>query len=338
MKSFLIKIFLSVIIIAISIPVFTIYYVKVDPYLDFKILKNYSWKYGFQSIGDISTKKLLNSKIKYNTFILGSSRTMGLYACYVQNKINRSNVFHYASWNETIGGISNKIKIIDSLKFNMKNIIIYLDSDQAFIGNGKSRPNDHYLVTEENEYLYYLNHYTDFFSHAKNLNILFNYKKLDNGLFPNWHSDPYTNDCNHLCYRYNLKFYNANKDSVRNNQLNEALIKNNMLFNNRQIQKFREPQISSSEIKEISQIVKIAKKHNSNIYVILTPILDQYKFNSIDLGILKQHFDNKNIYDFTGINNFTNNPFNYPDKIHFLPSISKKIIDSVLNKQIIIEN
>ena len=40
-------------------------YVKSDPFQDFGNYDNYSWKYHFQQLGDLSTKKLLNSKTNY---------------------------------------------------------------------------------------------------------------------------------------------------------------------------------------------------------------------------------------------------------------------------------
>jgi len=57
------------------------FYIYRDVYKDFYVYKNYSWKYSFQALGDLSTKKLLNSKEKYNSFIFGSSRSVSVYGC-----------------------------------------------------------------------------------------------------------------------------------------------------------------------------------------------------------------------------------------------------------------
>ena len=82
MKVFLIKILASFFLVLLICAL----YILKDPYEDFGNHTNYSWKFHFQALGDISTKKLLNSTVRYNTFILGSSRTTSLYACYLQKK------------------------------------------------------------------------------------------------------------------------------------------------------------------------------------------------------------------------------------------------------------
>jgi len=80
-------------------------YVRADPYFDFFEYENLSWTYSFQELGDISTKKLLKTDIEYNSFILGSSRTVSAYACYMEKEIKGAKFFHYAGWGERIGAV-----------------------------------------------------------------------------------------------------------------------------------------------------------------------------------------------------------------------------------------
>src|SRR6185369_17091608 len=115
--------FFGILLLAVIPP--TLLYIERDVYSDFGNYKNYSWKYNFQGLGDISTKKLINSSIAYNSFIFGSSRSAELYACYLNKKIKNARFFHYANWYETIGGIYAKLKLLDSLKYHLDNVIIY---------------------------------------------------------------------------------------------------------------------------------------------------------------------------------------------------------------------
>src|ERR1041385_3175954 len=80
MKRFIVNtiIFLGILVLAVIPP--TVLYIKRDVYCDFGNHKNYSWKYNFQGLGDISTKKLVHSTIPYNSFVFGSSRCVELYA------------------------------------------------------------------------------------------------------------------------------------------------------------------------------------------------------------------------------------------------------------------
>lgn len=95
------------------------------------------------------------------------------------------------------------------------------------------------------------------------------------------------------------------------------------------IQGYKKKQISNNEMDILINIKKLLKKHNSNYYVIITPLYDQLKFNNSDSKILNQIFESR-IYDFSGINSITSNEYNYPDVKHFIPSISKSILDSII--------
>ena len=95
------------------------------------------------------------------------------------------------------------------------------------------------------------------------------------------------------------------------------------------IQGYKKKQISNNEMDILTNIKQMLKKHNSNYYVIVTPLYDQLKFNAADSKILNQIFEGK-IYDFSGINSITSNEYNFPDVKHFIPSISKSILDSII--------
>ena len=136
----------------------------------------------------VSAKNLLNSTIRYNTFILGSSRTTSVYACYVQRKVNDSRAFHYGNWNESIGGILEKVKLLDSLGYNLRNVIIYIDTDVTFDDDGSAKPYDHYLIAHISKMRSRIDHFQSFISDVQNLSILTG-RNPPKDEFPNWHSD-----------------------------------------------------------------------------------------------------------------------------------------------------
>ena len=200
MKKFILKMsYFALPIIALCLLLLALY-IKQDVYYDFWQNKNYSWKYDFQQLGDISTKKLLSSSIKYNSFIFGSSRTVGVYACYLQKKIPGSRFFHYACWNETIGGIYEKIKLLESKHNKLNNIIIFFDTDCTFKNEGRCQSSDYYLLTKEKKSEYLWDHFKTYFGGLDfdRLKILLGFK-VEGEIFPNFHSDLFTNDPNHIC-------------------------------------------------------------------------------------------------------------------------------------------
>jgi hypothetical protein len=309
------------------------YYAKRDIYLDFGPYKNYSWKYSYQSLGDISTKKLLQSPVKYNSFIFGSSRSVGLYACYLQKKINKSQFFHYANWNETIGGIYAKMRLLDSLGLPFNNVFIYLDTDYTFDNEGICNNNDHYLLTGDNKYVYYLKHFRSFIPpllDIDKLKILAGLKVT--GVYPNWTSDLVTNDSNRLCGDDVLDHYDDTKMDKSYAHKIDSLKASGFLYKRPNKQLYKPNQISNSEVKILDKILALLHKHKAHYYVVLTPLYDQLKFSEKDSQILKTEFGN-NLYDYSGINSITNDESNYPDKRHFLPYISKVMVDHILSNQ-----
>jgi hypothetical protein len=299
-------------------------------YSDFGPKKNYSWKYYFQSLGDISTKKLLHSSINYNSFIFGSSRSVGVYGCYLQKKIPNSKFFHYANWWETIGGVYQKIKLIDSLGYKIDNAIIYIDTDHTFENEGECNPSDHFLLKKESRKQYILNHYRSYFSNFNidRLKILLG-KKVEGAIFPNWESDLATNDPDHICTDSIVTHYG---DIIENIEYLNRIdsLKNHGFFPNRpNSQAYKEKQISGYESNYLSGIAQIFNKHHTNYYVIIIPLYDELKFEPIDMRIIHQYFG-KNVYDFSGKSEITKKISNYPDKEHFQKYISKNILDSII--------
>ena len=314
-------------------------YVKSDPFQDFGNYDNYSWKYHFQQLGDLSTKKLLNSKTNYNSFILGSSRTTGIYACYLNKNIQNSEFFHYGSFNEQIGGIYSKMKLLDSLNHRMDNLIIYIDTDQTFNNYGNTQLTDHYLLNNRSRIKSVYDHFRSFMMlNFDKINILRD-RPVSGKVYPNWNSDKITNDPNHICTDSVLSSYPINKYVNHNKYktLIDSLKNSGKMHLRSDIQGYKKKQISNNEMDILTNIKQMLKKHNSNYYVIVTPLYDQLKFNAADSKILNQIFEDK-IYDFSGINSITSNEYNFPDVKHFIPSISKSILDSIIISNNFVKN
>ncbi len=329
MRQFLLKSFYFLLPIILIILIPTILYLKRDPYSDFGRKKNYSWKYNFQGLGDMGTKKLLHSSIKYNSFIFGSSRSVGVYGCYLQKKIPKSKFFHYANWGETIGGIYQKIKLIDSLGYKIDNAIIYIDTDKTFEGEGACTPFDHYLLTKESRKQYILNHYRSYLLdfNINKLKILLG-KQVDGSIFPNWESDLTTNDPDHTCTDSVVRHYG---DIIENIELDtiDSIKHSGFFYKRPESQTYKAKQISDVESRCLSGITQIFNKHHTNYYVVITPLYDELKFEPIDMIVIRQYFG-KNVYDFSGKSEITKKISNFPDKEHFQKYISKNILDSII--------
>jgi hypothetical protein len=210
--------------------------------------------------------------------------------------------------------------------------VIYLDTDgTTFKDDGRISPTEHYLLTNESATNYYFTHYKMFFSSLTmdKIKILLGLK-VSGMVFPNWESDLMTNDHRHICSDSILEQYGNTKMDRAYLRKIDSLKTTGVLFKRSKFKpSFREKQISANEENILLKIKSLFEKHNTNYYIVITPLYDQMQFDYSDMQILHSFFGNR-VYDFSGINEITNNEYNYLDGIHFRPCISKQIIDSVL--------
>src|SRR6185295_7108130 len=94
-----------------------------------------------------------------------------------------------------------KLKLLDSLNYEIDNAVIYLDTDDVtFKDDGSISDTEHYLLTNQSRAHDYFTHYKMFFSSltVDKLKILLG-MKVSGMVFPNWESDLKTNDHRHIC-------------------------------------------------------------------------------------------------------------------------------------------
>jgi hypothetical protein len=58
-------------------------------------------------------------------------------------------------------------------------------------------------------------------------------------------------------------------------------------------------------------------------------MFDQNKYSKSDIHFLQKTFGNQNVFDFSGINSYTNNIGNYYEPGHFRDIVGKQILDSI---------
>jgi hypothetical protein len=162
--------------------------------------------------------------------------------------------------------------------------------------------------------------------------------KVSGMVFPNWESDLVTNDHRHICSDSILKDYGSTEMDKAYIGKIDSLKRAGILFKRTMVaHSIKEKQISQTEAKTLLMIRKILINHNTRYYIVITPLYDQLKFNDSDLELLTGIFG-RHIYDFSGINEITNNEYNFLDGLHFRPCISKQMIDSILDQSKRTEN
>ena len=303
-------------------------YLYFDP---FKIVKKYddfSYSYVVPNRDYISTEMFLNNYKKqgYNSFIFGSSRTMGFspisWKTYLPKK---AKPFVFDASGESIYGIYKKMLFLDSKKVKIDNAIILLCRDASFLID--ANPVDHHLfmkhpeISKESMLTFQFNFFTDYLRPK----FLFAYYTYTFSKKYRFYMDGYiekrkiifdkvTNQMKILDQEYEIKenekaYYRKRKAIfyTRYKEETDSVAK-----------------INNKHIFMLKEIKRILSKNRTNYKVIISPMYDQVKFNPIDLKILKIFFQN-HLYDFSGKNSYNQSKTNFYESTHFRPIVGDSI-------------
>ena len=89
------------------------------------------------------------------------------------------------------------------------------------------------------------------------------------------------------------------------------------------------PVLMKPQIKLLSEIAKVFQNHHTKYKIIISPEYKQIRPNPADVKQLKEIFGAENVYDFSGINKYTNNIRNYYEGAHYRPCLGRQLLDSV---------
>ena len=87
-----------------------------------------------------------------------------------------------------------------------------------------------------------------------------------------------------------------------------------------------EPFLWQAQIELLEEISQICQKHNTSVKIIISPDYSQISINPADVEILKRFFGDTNVFDFSGINEYTNDIHNYYEGGHYRPILGTKLL------------
>lgn len=280
----------------------------------------------------ISTQMYLNGKDKFNyqSFIFGSSRSSVFYTKDWTPYINDPTPFHFDASCETISGIANKMKFIEKNGSKLKNALIVLDIgsfDYEQDTLGSIFVQDH-RATELSWYKYHLIFLNSYFSNG------FFLRYYDQKIFGKFR--PYMNG---FLEHRNITYTPVNNDFIFTSyedeikKLGEEKYFSQPLFYERDsVEKMNKPIIKEYQLKFLEEIKTVLKRQNTNYRVIIGPLYNQLKFNPKDIGILHKYFGKDNVYDFSGVNQFTKDKRNYYEIYHYRPNVARAILKKIYEK------
>jgi hypothetical protein len=305
-------------------------YVVFDP---FQILRNYeAYPTNFaKSLNRdrISTQTFLNNNKQYHykSFIFGSSRSSVFYAKNWGQHINDNTPYHFDASCETVSGIATKLKFIEENGNQMDNALFVLDRsifsyEQDTLGSVFVQD---YRVSGLPWWKYHLIFVNTYFS--KGFFVAF-YDYFLSGNFKDYMRSflefrkitytPVVNDFVFTSYIEQIK-----RDSV--NYYNQP----NFFYERSKEKQLVKPVIKPYQLKYIQQIKEVLTRKHTKYKIVLGPTYDQHYFNEEDLKILIQYFGKENIYDFSGINEYTNDKTNYYEIYHYKPNVANDIMEKI---------
>lgn len=314
------------------------FYAWMDP---FKVLWHYDTYYESDSATNISLNKdyvttanfnYRYAKEQYNAFIFGNSRSMAFeVASWKPYLPAGARPYHFDAFGETLFGLYKKIKYLDANNADVNNALLVLD--QRILH--RDIPETTYLFAISPKLVDNRNLVRFHFTFIKTfLSYKFIVPYLDykiNGFKP--------------YMKYNLFVERMHYDPLINEMQQDYIekqITTTQFYTPQRIsrfysrdttrQQYYKPCLKENHRQMLKEIARILKQKNCNYKIIINPLYDQNKLDPADLDYLKQVFGADKVFDFSGINDITNNYLNYYEESHYRPVVANKILKAVYRK------
>ena len=127
--------------------------------------------------------------------------------------------------------------------------------------------------------------------------------------------------------------FNSDEREKRFQEKENIYYKNNHTFYIRDSLEIILPKIIKPQGTMMLEDIKtIFDKHNTNYKIVISPLYDQKKLNPMDLKLLQNIFGEQNIFDYSGINEITNDFHNYYETSHYRKKVGDRIMNEIYNK------
>jgi hypothetical protein len=243
-------------------------------------------------------------------------------------------IFHYPAASETLYGIYSKIKFLNKNHIPIKNCLLIMDistlkeTEHRYDYIHASHPD----VSGESKISFQLDMFKNYFSNLfclqyvdyKLTGTIKGYMKNNFAVYPGQiKTTIVNNEFYYAKYDRALKkdsagfYYGKKKDFY----FRDTVHKRKMLS----------PVIRAKQELFLKEIHDVFLKNNTQYRIVLSPMYDQLYFNEQDLSTLKTIFGEQTVFDYSGVNSYTNNIRNYYDNFHYKPMLAKTILKEIYN-------
>ena len=282
----------------------------------------------------VSTENFVhhNPTQRYNAFIFGNSRSQYWQTDYWKRYIGKdSRCYHYYGSGESLYSLEKNIRFIHDCGNSIDYALLVLDIDLLSQTKAKT---GHLFITPPRTVAYQnviRFHATNF---AAFLNPIFIYTYIDLLIYNTL--KPY------MLEKYMVEqpvVYHAVSNEIEDRMFDQAIddktyytTERMLCFQGKQYPDSISPQVLFSEnIRMLTAIAKILSQHHTQYKIVISPLYNQIKLNSIDLQTLGDIFGHSSIYDFSGKSDITSDYHNYYEESHYRPVIARRLMDSIYN-------
>jgi hypothetical protein len=333
MQRLFIKLFLA------TCPVLTVLavYFYNDP---FKVLYHYDSYFpadGIQYVvlnkDYVSTETFVNNypKYHYDSYIFGNSRSMYYYVDEWKKHIHSDKCYHFDASGESLYGIERKFQFLHSRGVPIENALIVFDAQACSItknvGEAHIMKKDP-LLSGQSKFDFQADCLKAFFDvHflSAYLTFLFTHKvskEMSDKLLLNNVESHYDAAVNEESFPRYEQLIAKSRDSFYAPRMH-------LFYKRDTVQRYSGPVIKDEQKLLFYNIKKILDENKTSYRFVISPLYDQVKFDSTDLKFLYSVFGRENVYDFSGINDITDSPYNYYENSHYRPFIANRIMDSI---------
>lgn len=263
---------------------------------------------------------------QFNSFIFGSSRAGGLNSYVWKDLLEKHekqkdsvSQFLFQAWGESIGGILQKMEYLSKHNVALNNVLILIDVPKFM--NDEMNKNEilsleHFELSGKSKVSYFGTFLWAYITTPSE--IIKSIRNISSN--PDINFDTITNDWNKE---------NRNHKTMKPQQ--NLTLNKSRFYNRSKHEVFSNKFIDTAYMYMLRRIKDIFDENETNYKIVISPNYDQIHINVDDLKEIKAIFGEENVFNFSGKNELTKDPYDYFDINHFDLSVGWEILHTIYN-------
>lgn len=267
-----------------------------------------------------------HDSIPFNSFIVGSSRSANWPWREWEKHLDSSACsFHIESSGDGIYNALERLTFVYQNVTNVDNILLILDhdwlsKDYPLTGIQFRTP---WQMRKSKDYIGFQKDAADFFFSEKGFKTHYKLGPQYKYSLPNYKDERF--EPHRIGAEWAIEcdpeYYYAHIAAATNSHY--------IFYPRDSVEQVGEPVISEKGIELLSQIHELFVNGNTNYKIVVSPLYDQIKLNPTDKSILDSIFGAENVYDYSGINKYTQDSLNYYESSHYRPRVATQIMNEI---------